>query len=49
MCVSHSKYHAFLYTGPSEMPPKTKEKNTATHTLTLVSKIMKNVIQVAPK
>jgi hypothetical protein len=31
------------------MPPKTKEKHTATHTLTLVSKIMKNVIQVAPK
>jgi hypothetical protein len=49
MCVSHSKYFAFLHIGRSEMPPKTKEKHTATQTLTLVSKIMKNVIQVAPK
>ena len=49
MCVSHSKYHAFLHTSPSEMPPKTKEKHTATHTLALVAKIMTNVSQIAPK
>ena len=46
MCVSHSKYHAFLHTGPSEMPPKTKEKHTATHALTLVSKIMKMLVKL---
>ena len=46
MCVSHSKYHVFLHTGPSEMPPKTKEKHTATHTLTLVSKNMKMLVKL---
>ena len=49
MCVSHSKYHVFLHASPSEMPPKTKEKHTATHTLALVSKIMTKVSQIAQK
>ena len=49
-CVSHTvNTMLFFMLALLTCNQKQRKKHTATHILTLVSKIMKNVIQVAPK